>query len=269
MGDLLDLSRVEEGVTPLRVKEVRVIDIFDDAVAQARADGVRYSLDVRPVDLTVAADPDRLHQLLANLLDNAARHSPAGGEVRLSAERQGDDVQLAVADDGPGIAVADRSAVFERFTTSAAHSSGTGLGLAISRWVAQLHGGTIAVADRERGCRIEVTLPVDADRPTTRNEPVMSTLTPPAPVPQTPVAPPHDGLTTYWPDAPAAARASSRRLPRPACSPPLSCPTATSGWEPVWSSPPWSGRSSPPQPRGPAVAGPVSTPSMPASWRCY
>ena len=81
VGDLLDLSRVEEGVTPLRVKEVRVIDIFDDAVAQARADGVRYEFDVRPVDLTVAADPDRLHQLLANLLDNAARHSPAGGEV--------------------------------------------------------------------------------------------------------------------------------------------------------------------------------------------
>ena len=202
VGDLLDLSRVEEGVTPLRLKEVRLVDIFDDAVAQARADGVRYTVDVRPENLTVAADPDRLHQLLANLLDNAARHSPAGGEVVISAERRGDDVQLAVADDGPGIAVADRSAVFERFTTSAAHSSGTGLGLAISRWVAQLHGGTIAVADRELGCRIEVTLPVDADRPTARKDPVMSTLTPPAPVPQTPVAPPHDGLTTYWPDAP-------------------------------------------------------------------
>ena len=202
VGDLLDLSRVEEGVTPLRLKEVRVADIFDEAVAQARADGVHYAVDVTPDDLTVAADPDRLHQLLANLLDNAARHSPSGGEVRLSAERRGGDVQLAVADEGPGIAPADRSAVFERFTTSAAHSSGTGLGLAISRWVAQLHGGTIEVADRERGCRIEVTLPVDADRPTTRKDPVMSTLTPPAPVPQTPVAPPHDGLTTYWPDAP-------------------------------------------------------------------
>jgi two-component system sensor histidine kinase BaeS len=204
--DLLDLSRVEEGVTPLRLKEVRLADIFDDAVAQARADGVRYAVDVRPQNLTVAADPDRLHQLLANLLDNAARHSPSGGEVRLSAERLGDDVQLAVADEGPGIAAADRSAVFERFTTSAAHSSGTGLGLAISRWVAQLHGGTIAVADGERGCRIQVTLPADADRPTTRKEPVMSTLTPPAPAPQTPVAPPHGGLTTYWPDA-------SRRRP--------------------------------------------------------
>ena len=209
VGDLLDLSRVQEGVTPLQLREVRLIDIFDDAVAQARADGVRYAVDVRPENLTVAADPDRLHQLLANLLDNAARHSPSGGEVRLSAERLGDDVHLTVADEGPGIAAADRSAVFERFTTSAGHSSGTGLGLTISRWVAQLHGGTIAVADSERGCRIQVTLPAGALRPTaTRKEPVMSTLTPPAPAPQTPqtsTPPPGltpSGLTTYWPDAP-------------------------------------------------------------------
>jgi signal transduction histidine kinase len=201
VGDLLDLSRVEEGVTPLRVKDVRITDIFDDAIAQTRADGVRYVVDVRPEDLTVAADPDRLHQLLANLLDNAVRHSPSGGEIRLTAERLGDGVQLAVSDEGPGIAGADRDAVFERFTTSAAHSSGTGLGLAISRWVAQLHGGTIAVADSERGCRIQVTLPADADRPTARKDPVMSTLTPPAPAPQTPVPPPHDGLRTFWPDA--------------------------------------------------------------------
>jgi signal transduction histidine kinase len=205
VGDLLDLSRVEEGATALRLKEVRLSDIFADAVAQARAGRVRYAVDVKPENLTVAADPDRLHQLLANLLDNAARHSPSGGEVRLSAERVGDDVRLAVADEGPGIAAADRSAVFERFTTSAGHSGGTGLGLTISRWVAQLHGGTIAVADSERGCRIEVTLPADAARPTTRKEPAMSTLTPPAPVPEPAIAPPDptpSGLTTYWPDAP-------------------------------------------------------------------
>jgi signal transduction histidine kinase len=201
VGDLLDLSRVEEGVTPLRLKDVRITDIFDDAIAQHRTDGVRYAVDVTPEDLTVAADPDRLHQLLANLLDNAVRHSPSGGEVRLTAERLGDGVQLAVADEGPGIAAADRDTVFERFTTSAAHTSGTGLGLAISRWVAQLHGGTIAVADGDRGCRIQVTLPADADRPTTSKEPVMSTLTPPAPAPETPVPPPHDGLRTFWPDA--------------------------------------------------------------------
>jgi two-component system, OmpR family, sensor histidine kinase BaeS len=209
VGDLLDLSRVQEGVTPLQLRQVRLTDIFDEAVAQARADGVRYAIEVRPEDLTVAADADRLHQLLANLLNNAARHSPSGGEVRLSAERLGDDVQLAVADEGPGIPAADRSAVFERFTTSAGHSDGTGLGLTISRWVAELHGGTIAVADSKRGCRIQVTLPADAYRPTTnRKEPVMSTFTPPAPAaeaPQTSTPPlglTPSGLSAFWPDAP-------------------------------------------------------------------
>jgi signal transduction histidine kinase len=202
VSDLLDLSRVEEGVTPLRFKEVRVADLLEDAVAQARIEGLRYAVLVRPEALTVPADPDRLHQLLANLLDNASRHSPAGGLVRVTAESNGEGVLVAVTDEGPGIAVSDRRAVFERFTTSAAHNSGTGLGLAISRWVAQLHGGTIAVADSDHGCRIEVTLPADATRPITTKEPIMSTLTPPAPAPIPPVAPPRDGLASYWPDAP-------------------------------------------------------------------
>ncbi len=202
VGDLLDLSRVEEGVTPLRLKDVRLAELLEEAVAQARVEGLRYAVVVRPMGLTVPADPDRLHQLLANLLDNASRHSPAGGLVRVSAEPRGGGVLVAVADEGPGIAVSDRRAVFERFTTSAAHHSGTGLGLAISRWVAQLHGGTIAVADSDHGCRIEVTLPTDATRPITTKEPIMSTLTPPAPAPNPPAAPPHDGLASYWPDAP-------------------------------------------------------------------
>ena len=202
VSDLLDLSRVEEGVTPLRFKDVRLADLLEDAVAQARVEGLRYAVEVRPEGLTVPADPDRLHQLFANLLDNASRHSPADGLVRVSAGPGGGGVLVAVADEGPGIAVSDRRAVFERFTTSAAHHSGTGLGLAISRWVAQLHGGTIAVADSDHGCRIEVTLPTDATRPITTKEPIMSTLTPPAPAPNPPAAPPHDGLASYWPDAP-------------------------------------------------------------------
>nr|WP_272955482.1 DUF4153 domain-containing protein [Pedococcus badiiscoriae] len=202
VSDLLDLSRVEEGVTPLRVKDIRLSELLTEAVAQARVDGLRYSVAVRPESLVVPADPDRLHQLLANLVDNASRHSPRGGLVQVTAEAVGDEVLLAVADEGPGIAASDRRAVFERFTTSAAHDSGTGLGLAISRWVAQLHGGTIAVADSDRGCRIEVTLPADPTRPMTTKEPIMSTLTPPAPAPTPPDAPVREGLTAYWPEPP-------------------------------------------------------------------
>ena len=201
VGDLLDLSRVEEGVLPLRLDELAVADFLDEAVAQARVDSLHYSVVVTPPDLRVSADPDRLHQLLANLLDNAARHSPAGGEVRVLAADHGDRVSLEVLDEGPGIAPAERALVFERFTTSAAHSSGTGLGLAISRWVVQLHGGTIAVADSDHGCRIQVLLPSDPDRPVTTKEHVMSTLTPPAPSAPPPAAPGRDAVATVWPDA--------------------------------------------------------------------
>ena len=202
VADLLDLSRVEEGVTPLRLSQVDVAELLDDAVAQARVDSLRYSVVVSPPGLTVPADPDRLHQLIANLLDNAARHSPPDGEIRVNAVRDGGQVLLDVADDGPGIAPAERGLVFERFTTSAAQNSGTGLGLAISRWVVHLHGGTIAVADSDHGCRIEVVLPTDPTRPSTTKEPVMSTLTPPAPPAPPPSAPARDTLVSFWPDAP-------------------------------------------------------------------
>jgi signal transduction histidine kinase len=202
VADLLDLSRVEEGVTPLRPKEIALAEFLAEAVGQARVDGIRYTVELEPADLAVAADPERLHQLMANLLDNASRHSPSGGEVRVRAGRVGDDVRLEVADDGPGIAVADRSSVFERFTTSSAQSSGTGLGLAISRWVVQLHGGRIEVPDADHGCVLRVTLPRDPNRPIRTKEPVMSTLTPPAPSPETP--PSVSGapsVGSYWPDA--------------------------------------------------------------------
>jgi signal transduction histidine kinase len=208
VADLLDLSRIEEGVTPLRVKEIRLSELLTEAVSQARVDGLRYSIRVEPADLTVPGDPERLHQLLANLLDNASRHSPHGGEVRVAAALVDSDVRLQVADDGPGIAPADRQAVFERFTTSSAQHSGTGLGLAISRWVAQLHGGLIEVADTPtgRGAVLQVLLPHNGNGngngPSRRpEEKKMSTLTPPAPPPA--AAPPAAGdtLRAYWPDA--------------------------------------------------------------------
>ena len=161
--DLLDLSRVDAGLTPLDVEHLKVEPFLRSVVDEARVARrpVEYAVDVRPADLVVPADRERLHQLLANLVDNAGRHSPTGGTVTLRATHDTDRVLFDVVDEGPGIAPADRSAVFQRFTSGAAASGdgGTGLGLAISRWVADLHGGSIEVADSDSGCHIRVALP--------------------------------------------------------------------------------------------------------------
>ncbi len=95
-SDLLDLARVDAGAARLSTTQVPVLELLERAVAEARVVGreVRYDVRVTPADLTVPADPARLHQLIANLLDNASRHSPAGGVVR--AHRPGHGCGVAV-----------------------------------------------------------------------------------------------------------------------------------------------------------------------------
>ncbi len=168
VAELLDLSRLDAGVVPMTMAPIDVPEFLDEVVREAaiNADGAGH--DVR---FTVAAaagvvpgDRERLHQVFANLLDNAARHSPRGGTVTVRAEQQDDRLVVAVVDEGDGIPAAERGRVFERFTRGErAVDGGTGLGLAIARWVVQLHHGTIAVVDPvggPRGCHIHVTLPL-------------------------------------------------------------------------------------------------------------
>jgi signal transduction histidine kinase len=163
--DLLDLSRVDAGIVPLRRERLALQGFLGETVAEARLTGrqVSYVVRVDPPDLVATGDRARLHQLVANLLDNAGRHSPDGGTVTVVARRAGDRTVLEVTDEGPGIAPDDRAHVFERFSTGGADGSGgTGLGLAIARWVTQLHGGRIEVAETDRpgqGCRIRATIP--------------------------------------------------------------------------------------------------------------
>ena len=155
---LLDLSRLDAGVVELDVEDVELTPFLHEVVdAAALASGgrdVRWIIEVEPADLVVASDAARLHQVIHNLLENAARHSPAGGRIHVSAHRtaQDDGVRIDVHDEGPGIAREDRSRVFERFQRGglADASGGTGLGLAIARWAVGLHGGTIEVLDDPR-----------------------------------------------------------------------------------------------------------------------
>lgn len=167
VGQLLDLSRLESGAAQVEPEPVPLRDFVEQAVREAELAGrdVLLSGDVTPADLAVDADPARLHQVLANLLDNASRHSPPGGRVTVTARPHADGVRLAVTDQGPGIPIQQRDRVFERFSRldggRAARDGGGGLGLAIAREVVELHGGAMHAEDNEpSGCRMVVDLPV-------------------------------------------------------------------------------------------------------------
>ncbi|MEV7355902.1 HAMP domain-containing sensor histidine kinase [Kitasatospora sp. NPDC091276] len=177
---LLDLSKIDDGVVDLDARPFEVREFLDGVLRGVTVDGataggafsrrgdVRLALEVSPTGLTGVADPERLHQVVANLVDNACKHSPPGGTVTVRARPDGGPggLLLEVEDEGPGIPPADRGRVFERFSRSGTATAqgpgadgGTGLGLAIARWAVDLHGGRIAVAESPRGCRIEVRLP--------------------------------------------------------------------------------------------------------------
>lgn len=168
---LLDLSRLEAGVVPLERRRFEVAPLLDQAVHEARIHAqrgmskeVQLSVDVEPTSLVADADPERLHQVVANLLENAVRHAPEGSEVEVTAAGHDGAIRIEVADQGPGIPAEQADRVFERFyRTDGGRSSaagGTGLGLAIARWIVDLHGGSIRAERNEpRGCRMVVALP--------------------------------------------------------------------------------------------------------------
>ncbi|MFC5212353.1 HAMP domain-containing sensor histidine kinase [Streptomyces coerulescens] len=182
---LLDLSRLDNGVVPLRMRRFEVWPYLSGVLKEANmvvsarggmASGsgshtrtdVHLHLDVSPPELTAHADPERIHQVVANLIDNAIKHSPPHGRVTVKARRGPlpESLELEVLDEGPGIPKSEWHKVFERFNRGAVRrphgpgsDGGTGLGLAIARWAVDLHGGRIGVAESDRGCRILVTLP--------------------------------------------------------------------------------------------------------------
>lgn len=167
VSELLDLSSIEAGAIPLDREQFDIAPTFATVTAEAEVmtaalgRGIHFRSTIDPATATVYADRARLHQVLLNLLDNAARHGPAGGEVRLLAHIAGERLVIDVEDDGPGIPPAQRERIFDRFTRGGGtDGGGTGLGLAIARWVVDLHHGSIAVA--EPGSRIRVILPATA-----------------------------------------------------------------------------------------------------------
>nr|WP_098456259.1 HAMP domain-containing sensor histidine kinase [Sanguibacter antarcticus] len=167
---LLDLSRIEAGAADLNITvlDARAFleDTIDSVSTLEAGKQLAFVVDVEPSGLVFEADPERLRQILVNLLQNAIRHSPFAGDVVVHARAGRDCVIVDVSDSGPGIAKADRQRIFERFArgagsshTTAAGSGGTGIGLAIVRWAVDLHGGTVEVADTPEGATMRITLP--------------------------------------------------------------------------------------------------------------
>jgi len=169
--DLAAVSRAESGKASLRLERVDAAVLVDSAVLvaadRARAVGVEVRSDVAEGPLVVVGDPERLAQVLGNLIDNAIRHSADGGLVTVDAQLRdkGRAVAIAVTDEGAGIAAEHVTHVFERFyRVDAARDrehGGSGIGLAIVKALVEAHGGTVAAWSDGvgHGARFEITLP--------------------------------------------------------------------------------------------------------------
>ena len=153
LNDLLDLARSDAGRLGITPKPTEVAPLIEDAVrtirAQTESANQALSEEIEPGLPLIYVEADRIRQILVNLLTNAHEYSPEGASIEVMARVAGDEVEIAVTDNGPGIPETQLEHIFERFTRGDAgltqRVGGTGLGLAISKSLVELHGGTIAV----------------------------------------------------------------------------------------------------------------------------
>lgn len=172
VDDLRLLTLAEAGQLPLDLQTLDVsqllVDVRDAFTSQANEAGINLTVHATEPLPSLHADPQRLEQVLGNLVSNAVRHTPRGGAVTLSAtvSNAGDALLLSVADTGEGIAAADLPHIFERFwrgDPSRSHGSGagSGLGLAIAKSLVEAHGGRIWAESREgQGTTVSSLLPL-------------------------------------------------------------------------------------------------------------
>jgi two-component system, OmpR family, sensor histidine kinase MtrB len=148
IGDVLDTSRIDAGSFSYRFSDVDLGVLVNEAVGVAALaqDEVPVTADVDDLP-AVRADPERLRQVLGNLIDNAVKYSPDGATVEVRATQREGSIVVSVRDRGPGVASTDQRLIFEKFgRVSGTAKPGTGLGLYIARSIAEAHGGSLEVA---------------------------------------------------------------------------------------------------------------------------
>jgi two-component system phosphate regulon sensor histidine kinase PhoR len=168
IADLLSISALESQQARLNFEPVKLSiiakSVAEELARQAKEKSVSVSLDIPPQLSPVRADAQRLHQVLFNLLDNAVKYIQPGGRVTVTAKETGKEVEVCVADNGPGIAPEHLPHVFERFyrvdKARSRELGGTGLGLSIVKHIVHAHGGLVwAESELEKGSRFYFTLP--------------------------------------------------------------------------------------------------------------
>jgi two-component system sensor histidine kinase KdpD len=165
VSNVLDLMRLDSGQIALRRDSQSLDDLVGAALHQHEEKLAAHPVEVRlPNDLpAVHVDPALVVQVFGNLFDNAAKYTPPGTHIYVSAGLDGEFVRVMVDDDGPGLPPGDPALLFDKFRRGAQEGTvvGVGLGLAICRAIIHAHGGTITAQPRStRGARFELTLPI-------------------------------------------------------------------------------------------------------------
>ncbi|PYQ64814.1 MAG: hybrid sensor histidine kinase/response regulator [Acidobacteria bacterium] len=196
IGDLLDISRISSGKLRLETRPVYPVESVEAALAAmlpaAEAKGVRVERSLDADAGPVLADPDRLQQIVVNLLGNAVKFTPRGGWVEVRLEADGGGVRIQVRDSGEGIDPEVLPHVFDSFWQADASTTrqqgGLGLGLAIVRQLVELHGGSVAAASpgKGQGAVFTVSLPLLRPREATKELPIF--VPPAAAAPSPPLA---------------------------------------------------------------------------------
>jgi signal transduction histidine kinase len=147
ISDLSDVSRIQRGQLQLEPTVFDLVPVITVAIEQQQPNLATHRIILKSADepLIVRADPQRIQQLLGNLLSNAAKASPLADRIDVTIERHGEGVRLTVRDTGIGIAPEEQSRIFERFYRTAGGGSGLGLGLYIAQQIAQHSNGTLTV----------------------------------------------------------------------------------------------------------------------------
>ncbi len=173
-NDLLDISHIESGRMELDIQPVQISEVVRQVADLMRPDceakGIHLSTKIEPNISPVMGDPNRLAQVITNLVKNAWYNTPRGGNIKLTLSRSGNVVRVDVTDTGPGMLPEEKVKVFQRFyrinNPTISDMAGTGLGMPIAKMLVGMHGGFLRVeSDVGQGSTFTVVLPLQADVP--------------------------------------------------------------------------------------------------------